>query len=126
MSSRSERQQLGCDAPPYVVVKACEELSFHSPLYVRWCHMSHVLARRSEVSELLGFRAWEWIFGKDQPPDRCACGQRLPSLERYQFAFTSGRTAAYFLGQCSRCDTIFWDIGTVDKHQAVRIESDLG
>jgi hypothetical protein len=106
MSSQAEPQQFDCDAPPYPVVKACQKLGFHSPLDVRWCRMSHVLTSHGAGSGTLG-----WLFGMSHSPDktRCACGQPLPGLERYQFAFASGRTATYLLGQCSRCRTIYWE-----------------
>jgi hypothetical protein len=105
MSSQSEPQQFDCDAPPYTIVKACQELGFHSPLDVRWCRMSLYLATSGAGSGMLG-----WPFGRSRSPDKqCACGQPLPRMERYQFAFPSGRRATYLLGQCSRCRTIYWE-----------------
>ena len=105
MSSQSEPQHFDCDAPPYCVVKACEGLGFHSPLDVRWCRMSHVLTSHGAGSGTHG-----WLFGMSHSPDsKCACGQALPGLERYQFAFASGRKATYFVGQCRRCHRVFWE-----------------
>jgi hypothetical protein len=110
MSSQSQPQQFECDAPPYSVVKACQELGFYSPLDVRWCRRSHALASRGAGSSgILG-----WLFGRTRSPDKkCACGQLLPGVERYQFAFASGRTATYLLGQCGRCHRVFWEPGTL-------------
>ena len=111
MSSQSQPQQFECDAPPYSVVKACQELGFHSPLDVRWCSRSHALASHSAGSGVLA-----WLFGRSRSPaKKCACGEPLPGLERYQFAFACGRTATYLLGQCSRCRQIFWEPGTVAR-----------
>jgi hypothetical protein len=40
----------------------------------------------------------------------CAC-QELPRLQGYQFLLSSGIEVLYYLGQCSRCRTIFWEEG---------------
>jgi len=105
MSSQFQPQQFDCDAPDYCIVKACQELGFHSPLDVRWCRMGHLLGRHGIGSGLLG-----WLFGRSRPSEkRCACGQPLPRLERHLFAFDSGRRATYLLGQCGRCHRIYWE-----------------
>jgi hypothetical protein len=96
-----------CDAPPYSVVAACEKLGFHSPLDVRWCRMSRFIQR--ERGRVRGFHPWLWLFGSSQPAQpTCNCGQPLPVMERYSFAFASAKQSHYLLGQCRRCRTIFW------------------
>jgi hypothetical protein len=107
MSSRHEPQESDCDAPPYRVVEACAKLGFESPLDVRWRRMSHYLDERPGM---FGLGGWAWLFGKRTPPGTtCVCGGPLPALERYTFTFRSERKADYFLGQCRRCHTIYWE-----------------
>jgi hypothetical protein len=97
-------------APAYSVVRACQELGFRSPLDVRWCRMSHFLARHGEQSRILALEAWAWLFGRRRSSGKaCACGQPLPTLERYIFTFESKTQTVYLLGQCRRCHTIFWE-----------------
>jgi hypothetical protein len=108
--SNQHEQQSDCDAPAYSVVRACQGLGFHLPLDVRWCCMSHFLARHGEQSGIFGLGAWAWLFGRSHSPDkRCVCGQPLPALERYTFTFESERQAVYLLGQCRRCYRVFWE-----------------
>jgi hypothetical protein len=110
MSNPFEPQEFDCDAPPYSVVQACDDLGFQSPLDVRWCRMSQFGAWHNEQPALFNLGAWEWFFRRRPPPDRlCLCGQPLPLLERFTFTFRSERRADYFLGQCGHCHTIFWD-----------------
>jgi hypothetical protein len=97
-------QQFDCDAPPYPVVAACEELGFQSPLDVRWCRMRTLLVAPSAGSGLLG-----WLFGRSHSAGRCACGQPFPTLQRYILTFKSKMQALYLLGQCRRCHKIFWE-----------------
>ncbi len=105
MSNQSEPQQSDSSAPAYPVVSACQRLGFHLPLDVRWCRMSHFLATTGAGSGMLG-----WFFGRSHSQDkRCACGQPVPTLDRYTFTFKSERQALYLLGQCRRCHTIFWE-----------------
>jgi hypothetical protein len=109
MSSRFEPQHSDCDAPDYSIVKACEELGFHLPLDVRWNRMSEFSAAPGAGPGLL-----EWLLGRSRRSEkRCPCGKRLPTLDRYTVTFSSGRKAIYFLGQCRRCHTIYWEKGAV-------------
>ena len=88
-----------CDAPPYPVVKACERLGFRNPRDVRWCRVN-----RQTIEKPRGLIPW---LSAGRAP--CACGQPLPGLESYTFTFASGKQTRYYLGQCRRCQTIFWD-----------------
>jgi hypothetical protein len=107
-----------CDAPPFSVVKACKGLGFQSPSDVRWCRMSHVLRGQREVGGAVGFHPLRWLFGSGQPPKRtCSCGQSLPLLERYTFTFVSEKEAHFLLGQCCRCQTIYWDVASVPSRK---------
>ncbi len=108
MSEQLGPLDVDCDAPPYAVVAACEGLGFQAPLDVRWCRTSHSQADRA--SKLLG-----WFHGKGRPEQRtCTCGQSLPLLEPYTFPFISEKRVVYFLGQCRRCRTIYWEEGPPD------------
>jgi hypothetical protein len=108
MSNQSGREESRCDAPPYSVVKACQRLGFRSPLDVRWCRLDQ--ARNALPERSGGLQAWMLLFWGNEPREKtCSCGQPLPVLERYTFTFRSGRAADYFLGQCRRCRTIFWE-----------------
>ncbi len=88
-----------CDAPPYPVVKACAGLGFEEPQDVRWSRLD-----RRRPPRPAGLFPWL----RSAAP-RCTCGQPLPALESYTFTFTSGSQAQYYLGQCPRCRTIYWD-----------------
>lgn len=88
-----------CDAPPYPVVRACAGLGFRAPQDVRWRRVD-----RRELARPGGLFNW----GRPRAP-ACACGQAMPPLESYTFTFVSGSQSRYFLAQCPRCRTIFWD-----------------
>ncbi len=112
MSSQLGPIEIMCDAPPYLVVQACERLGFRSPLDVGWLRFSHFLAEHRDRGGLLDIPPWTWIFGKHESKGKsCACGGSLPTLEAYSFTFVSHRVADYWLAQCPRCGTIFWDQG---------------
>jgi hypothetical protein len=88
-----------CDAPPYPVVRACAGLGFETPQDVRWARLER--RRQRKPSSL-----FPWLRGSKPT---CKCGEPLPELESYTFTFVSGTRAEYFLAQCVRCRTIFWD-----------------
>ncbi len=105
MSEQLGPLEVNCDAPLYHVVEACERLGFHAPLDVRWCRVSHFLAARGNTFS-------RWFFGKGQPEGwTCNCGRSLPPLEPCTFTFASERKAVYYLGQCRKCWTIYWEEG---------------
>jgi len=100
-----------CDAPPYTVVWVCKGLGFKSPLDVGWCRMSNVNNRTSLRYSSFGSALWQLLFGTSNPKEKaCACGEPLPDLKHYHFAFNSKKGSDYLLGQCRRCRTIFWDV----------------
>ena len=92
--------EIVCDAPPYLVVKACAGLGFRCPLDVRWCRLDRRHLHRPGT-----FFPW---LRPGSPP--CTCGEPVPELEGYTFTFATGGRAEYFLVQCRRCRTIFWDV----------------
>jgi hypothetical protein len=103
--------EIWCDAPPYQVVRACEKCGFPSALDVRWCRMSHVINGAGQCKDYFGIRLWRWFWGTGEPKrPNCICGQPLPEFKRYGFSLQSQQVADYFLGQCRRCRTIFWDV----------------
>jgi hypothetical protein len=89
---------IDCDAPPYPVVRACAGLGFRSPQDVRWRRID-----RRDLTRPASFFPWL------RRSPACACGQAMPQLESYTFTFVSGTQSRYFLGQCARCRTIYWD-----------------
>jgi len=100
MSSELGPIDILCDAPPYSVVRACGRLGFVNPQDVRWCRVNRLAGQAST-----GFLAWISGTGKVT----CTCGRQMPRLESYTFTFVTGRQAYYYLGQCERCRSIFWD-----------------
>jgi hypothetical protein len=108
-------QQLGpldveCDAPAYAIVHACQNVGIRTPEDVRWCRMSHFLARSEGWKGLFQFLNWESLMGRVQNGEmHCSCGAGLPILETVTFTFTSGRDESLLLGQCARCGTVFWE-----------------
>jgi hypothetical protein len=109
MSDSVGQLDFQCDAPEYSIVRECETVGLQSPLDVRWCRMTLFLAEYA-VQKLRKASIWQRLLGA--PEIRalsCACGEGLPGLGKYLFEFSSGRKETYFLGQCPRCRTIFWD-----------------
>jgi hypothetical protein len=96
-----------CDAPPYDFVHACAGLGFQSPLDVRWLRINY-LARQYGGQSILS-RIWRLLCGHvDIIEKQCTCGFRLPVPNRYRFSTVFGTELDFFLGQCGRCRTIFW------------------
>jgi hypothetical protein len=88
-----------CDAPPYPVVRACEKHTFRSPADVRWARLERPAGNGSGELPALPGRG-----------PACSCGQPMPSLEVCTFIFfVTGKHVSYFLGQCRRCGTMFWE-----------------
>lgn len=111
MFSRFGQLEIWCDAPPYAVVRACKGCGFHSPLDVRWCRMSRFLNGEGHPKGIFVLRLCHWLFGPGRPKGRtCTCGQPLPDLKQYGFSFRSEKVGDFLLGQCRRCQTIFWDV----------------
>ena len=110
MSSRLGPLQIECDAPPYMIVSACRKIGFEYPEDVRWQRMSGVRHRWAALTHLFGPASWSALLGGKEPAQgTCSCGQPLPALETCSFLYRSGKTAAYKLGQCRACHTIYWD-----------------
>lgn len=104
-----EPMEPGCDAPPYSIVRACRRLGFRAPEDVRWCH----LVGRGPVAAVpvsgFNLQSLKALFHKTEPKRAsCHCGQGLPRLDRCSFTLASGRQVDYLLGQCPRCQAIFW------------------
>jgi hypothetical protein len=116
MAGPSDPIDLPCEAPPYTVVRACEQLGFRTPLDVRWSRVD----RRPHVHhggrpwDTFWRRPWELLWGQSPAAEfepsapSCDCGQPLPPLEKYCFTFITGRQADYLMCQCRRCRAIFW------------------
>jgi len=110
MFDNSSSLEIRCDAPPYSIVQACRLVGIHRPEDVRWCRLSQFRDNRAGQLELFNVHTWKALWGT-QPPTgaTCSCGQELPKLERISFTYRGGKTVNYFVGQCSRCRTIFWE-----------------
>jgi hypothetical protein len=99
-----------CDAPPYHFVQACNRIGFSNPEDVRWCRISQHFGAPTGWRQLMQISPWNVLTGNRQVPQKvCVCGQGLPQLEAYTFTLITGKDVSYFLGQCKRCHTIFWD-----------------
>jgi hypothetical protein len=110
MFGRFRQFEICCDAPPYAVVRACKGCGFRSPLDVRWCRMTHFLNGEGHCKGIIVLRLWHWLFGTRKAKKKtCTCGQPLPALKKYGFTFLSKKVGDYFMGQCRRCRTVFWD-----------------
>jgi len=110
MASRLGSIEIDCDAPPYLIVQACLRVGFHKPEDVRWCRLSHFLRERQSRTWVLNFRAWGMFLSGRAAWDRsCNCKQKLPSFEKYTFTLSNGEQRQYCMGQCRKCQTIFWD-----------------
>lgn len=110
MFGHLQRIHVDCDAPPYRVVQACRQLGFRSPEDVRWCHLGRFLHGECWRSVLC--QVWNWLRCMEAAPKRrqCTFGQTLPYLVSATFTSTMSEEV-YYLGQCRRCQTMFWDAG---------------
>jgi len=111
MFNNSQTFDLNCDCPPYSIVRACRMVGFKRPEDVRWCRLSQFRKGCYRRLEFFSLRTWKMLFRMAQHPDdsQCTCGSKLPLLEKYTFTCVSGREIEYYLGQCPRCQTVFWE-----------------
>ncbi len=101
--------EIDCEAPSYVIVRACVELGFENPLDVRWLRLDPIPNGSDSSKSFLTLKAWTDALGLSRPMVRiCSCGQRHPKLDRCTFILRSGLEVNYLLGQCQRCKTVFW------------------
>ena len=102
---------IDCDAPGYLIVKACQRLGIQSPEDVRWCRMSHFLNARPGLKGLFHRQTWKMLWeGKMAPTEKaCFCAEALPRLTMYTFTMSTGKELSYCLGQCRKCHTVFWE-----------------
>jgi hypothetical protein len=104
-----ESLDLECDAPSYSIVKISQILGFQSPVDVRWCRLSHFPGGERGRQ---GFwtRLRRFFFSRTEAKRKtCTCGQPLPDMKRLALAHLFPQEVNYFLGQCPRCRTIFWE-----------------
>jgi hypothetical protein len=115
MASQLGPIEICCDAPPYVIVQACQKLGFQVPLDVRWLRTSHFLNDGAS-----GLPFWNLFFTKGPSEKKiCTCGEQLPVLENFAFTFSRGKVLSYNLGQCRKCRTIFWEEGLAPEYGAL-------
>jgi hypothetical protein len=99
-----------CDAPPYSIIQACQRVGIKTPEDVRWCRMTHLDSGDFAKEEPANVRAWKYFLGMGAGSrGACSCGERLPNLEKCTFTFITGRELSYYLGQCQRCRSVYWD-----------------
>jgi hypothetical protein len=93
--------EVDCDAPLYSIVRATRQLGINRPEDVRWCHMKN-LGRQSP---------WQHFLSSVSQArgSTCSCGEPLPVMDLCRFTLSSGDQVSYLLGQCRRCDTVFWE-----------------
>jgi hypothetical protein len=97
-----------CDAPAYAIVQACRRIGIRHPEDVRWCRLNQ--DRPGRWQEFFRLRSWtKWLGRAGAENPRCSCGQDLPEPVRCTFTFADGREVDYLIGQCRRCQTVFWD-----------------
>ncbi len=110
MFDKSPSMEIRCDAPPYAIVQACRIVGVRQPEDVRWCRLSQFRDNDAGPLELFKPHTWKAFWGTPEPNgSSCSCGQELPKLERITFTYLSGRAVDYFIGQCVRCQTVFWE-----------------
>ena len=103
MASQLGPIEFDCDAPPYVIVKACHMVDIQSPEDVGWRRLGRYLRAPSSGGGLS-------LHDPGRAARRqCVCGRALPDLVRCTFTLLSGREETYFLGQCARCHTVYWE-----------------
>jgi hypothetical protein len=102
--------EIVCDAPPYSIIQACQRIGIKTPEDVRWCRMTHFCYGDTAEDDPLRVQAWKLFLGMGRAGKAaCNCGQKLPSLEKCTFTFLTGRELSYYIGQCPRCRTVYWD-----------------
>jgi hypothetical protein len=101
--------EICCDAPAYAVVRSCRLLGFHAPEDVRWCRLHRHVPRPAGPHPAGLFGLLKAAVRALGPGEGCSCGAPLPALRGVRMTFNTGETVSYFLGQCDRCHTIFWD-----------------
>lgn len=111
MSKRLGPIHVICDAPPHDIVEACAAAGFlRRAQDVRWCRLSRFLDARSGWHACFLKESWRLLGPIERPGRRyCSCGQELPNLDAYEFRDDDGGRSLYLLGQCSRCQTVFWE-----------------
>jgi hypothetical protein len=109
MSNRLGPIEIQCDAPPYGIVRACRRLGVRAPEDVRWVRLGRFPAPSVRWTDVLR-QPWKLFQAMGQADERsCPCGEALPRLERCTFTLASGKVKAYHIGQCRRCQTVFWE-----------------
>jgi hypothetical protein len=102
--------EIQCDAPPYSIIQACQWVGIERPEDVRWSRMSHFLSEDNERHELFNVHAWKSFLGMSRAGRMsCTCGHALPRLEKCTFTFITGKEVSYYIGQCERCKSVFWE-----------------
>jgi hypothetical protein len=109
MSDRLGPIEVYCDAPPYPIVRACQEIGFRNPEDVRWLRLRHVVDHHPWWGISPG-HPWKLLLGRAKSVEKtCSCGEKLPRLCTGTFTLNTGEELTYRLGQCRRCWTVFWD-----------------
>jgi hypothetical protein len=112
MFDKSSSLEIRCDAPAYSIVQACRMVGIQNPEDVRWCRLSQLREGQARQLELFKPHTWKAFWEMQEPAGSCcSCGQGIPRLEQITFTYLSGKAVNYFVGQCPRCRTVFWEPG---------------
>jgi hypothetical protein len=110
MPNRLGPLEVNCDAPPYNIVRACRMVGIRSPEDVRWSRLSDYVTSQANGRAIPKQQSWKMILGLGQPASgTCVCRQKLPVLEHFTFTLISGNQNSYFIGQCTRCLSVYWE-----------------
>jgi hypothetical protein len=112
--------EITCDSPCYAIVKACHLVGLTTPEDVRWYRLSNFLVEHAGWSEVARMFSWHLLpVNRYLAGSKCTCGQALPRVRRCLFSTSTGGSFTYLLGQCPRCQTIFWeDAGAAAEAEA--------
>jgi hypothetical protein len=103
-------QEVACDAPPYCVVRRCQDVGFRRPLDVRWLRMRQVRPEPQGWRRWFSLALWKRYLGRrNRTGLTCACGTSLPGLKRFRYVDGAGTATDYLLAQCGRCRTMIWN-----------------
>jgi hypothetical protein len=110
MASQLGPLEVCCDAPPYFIVQACNQVGFHAPEDVRWCRLSQHRQAQAGWRNLVQFAPWNaFMTGTQLEAGPCSCGRMLPPLAVYTFTLDTGQEFSYLLTQCARCCAVYWE-----------------
>jgi hypothetical protein len=111
MATRLGPIDLCCDSPPYSIVQACAQVGIQCPEDVRWTRISVHQSAQAGWKQFVQHAPWNvFLAGEQNEEGPCNCGQIIPKMELYVFTLDTGKQLSYYLAQCPRCYTVFWEL----------------